>query len=116
MNTITVTTQISLLHRVKTFASALKIALKVAAESTTPSDVSNPLRPSLRDQAPAQPDTTGQIVYRDCTICIGQHAQDYCVVFPDGRVRYGSVADIKGDIDAWFTGASFAARLRSITS
>ena len=26
MNTITVTTQISLLHRVKTFASALKIA------------------------------------------------------------------------------------------
>jgi len=62
---------------------------------------SNPLRASLREQASAEPG----IAYRGYTMRIGEDSQDYCVVFPDGRVRFGSISDIKGDIDAWFTGA-----------
>lgn len=101
MSTVTVETAFDFRRVTK----ALKAALKVAAEATTPSEVSNPLRPSLRDQAPAAPSATGQVIYRDHFIVIGRTAQDYCVAFPDGCVRYGAMADIKGDIDAWFTGA-----------
>jgi hypothetical protein len=46
-----------------------------------------------------------QITYRDYAIRIGKDSKDYCVVFPDGRVRFGEISEVKGDIDAWFTGA-----------
>jgi hypothetical protein len=101
MSTVTVNTRFNL-SRVPTFFTALKVALKVAAEYTTPSDVSNPLRASMRDQVEAE---IAQITYRDYAIRIGKDSKDYCVVFPDGRVRFGEIADVKCDIDAWFTGA-----------
>jgi hypothetical protein len=103
MSTVTVNVNTRFnLSRVKTFATAFKIALTVVAESTTQSDVSNPLRPSIRDLVEAE---MAQITYRDYAIRIGKDSKDYCVVFPDGRVRFGEISEVKGDIDAWFTGA-----------
>ena len=101
MSSVTGSTRFNLSH-VKTFVTALKVALKVAAEYTTANEVSNPLRPSMRDQVEAE---IAQITYRDYAIRIGADSKDYCVVFPDGRVRFGELSDVKGDIDAWFTGA-----------
>jgi hypothetical protein len=49
------------------FITGIAKALKIAAESTTaPAQVSNPLRASLRDSAPA-----AHIMYRDRAILIG---------------------------------------------
>jgi hypothetical protein len=101
MTTATVVTKPLTLPRAKGFTRAVRAALKVAAAATTANDVSNPLRASLADQAAAVPVT---IKYRGFDIRVGINPLSYSVVFPDGSAHSGPLADVMGDINAWFTG------------
>lgn len=84
--------------------NAIKAAFKAIAESTTPSPVSNPLRPSLADQAKQA--TPWGIGYRDLVISIGENDEDYSVVL-NGCAYVGSLADLTYVINAWYSGALF---------
>lgn len=80
---------------------AIKAALKAIAESTTQSDVSNPLRPSLADQA-----AHWGIAYRDFVISIGEDSEDYSVVLA-GCAYVGPLAHLMYAIDGWYSGKVF---------
>lgn len=81
---------------------AIKAALKAIADSTTQSDVSNPLRASLADQAAAN----WGIAYRDFVISIGEDAEDYSVVLA-GCAYVGPLAHLMYAIDGWYSGKVF---------
>ncbi|MDB5835934.1 MAG: hypothetical protein JWR14_5764 [Caballeronia sp.] len=81
------------------FITGIAKALKIAAESTTaPAQVSNPLRASLRDSAPA-----AHIMYRDRTILIGDTPDAYSVSFPDCATEYGTLSDLEASIDIYLS-------------
>jgi hypothetical protein len=74
---------------------------KIAAEATqAPANVSNPLRASLIDAAPAAFDSAC-VMYREYPIYFGSTPADFWVCIPGCPTEYGTLSELVCSIDIY---------------